>query len=341
MMQEQLPGLLKRYFAQQTTAEETVQVIHWLAAHAVTASEMEGLMDEVWAEGGETPLNTAAGREILQAVFTADVQQTAPAATHPARIRSIRSRWFSVAASLLLLGSLCWWYARRQPVPENETTAVSWQQLHNTGTHVKHLHLADGSQVWLSPGSSLYYPTATFPDRRLLRISGEAYFTVAANVARPMSVLAESTVTHVLGTAFHIAAYPEESTVYVSLLQGKVSVMADSSSNAPQYLHPGQALTWNKPTGIGTVQGFDSSIALAATRGQMAFYELSLQDALQRVAHRFGLTIQVSAALVPVLQQQKVTGVFTQEKQEDMIRNILFVYGYHYTINGSVVTILP
>jgi hypothetical protein len=80
---------------------------------------------------------------------------------------------------------------------------------------------------------------------------------------------------------------------------------------------------------------------MACMKGHFIFQDLRLLDALHRVAARFALTIEADPALLLRLQAKKVTGVFGEENAEEMIRNLLFVHGYHYRITQRLVTILP
>ncbi|GGH65709.1 hypothetical protein HNQ91_002024 [Filimonas zeae] len=99
------------------------------------------------------------------------------------------------------------------------------------------LELEDGTKVWLNAASSLRYPVAFNGRERVVEVSGEAYFEVAANARKPFIVKAGKHTVHVLGTHFNISAYPEETTVNTTLLEGSVRV---TNGEVAQYLNPGQ-----------------------------------------------------------------------------------------------------
>ena len=92
------------------------------------------------------------------------------------------------------------------------------------------LTLPDGSNVWLNAASSISFPTAFGGQERRVRISGEAYFEVAHDAAKPFKVDIEgkATVT-VLGTHFNINAYADDNAIRTTLLEGKVQVETGSS----------------------------------------------------------------------------------------------------------------
>lgn len=88
------------------------------------------------------------------------------------------------------------------------------------------LTLSDGSKVWLNNASSLRYPTAFRGDRRVVELTGEAYFEIASRAAQPFFVKVGNEVVTVLGTSFNIMAYPDEGNTQTTLLTGAVRVSA-------------------------------------------------------------------------------------------------------------------
>jgi len=90
--------------------------------------------------------------------------------------------------------------------------------------------LADGSKVWLNAASSITYPTAFTGAERKITMTGEAYFEVAHNAAKPFIVSKNAVSVQVLGTHFNVNAYDDEAEIKVTLLEG--SVKATSSNNS-------------------------------------------------------------------------------------------------------------
>jgi len=89
------------------------------------------------------------------------------------------------------------------------------------------LILSDGSKVWLNAASSISFPTAFPASERRVKVSGEVYFEVMGNKARPFIVDVEGkTSVEVLGTHFNINSYPEEQSIKTTLLEGLVRVGA-------------------------------------------------------------------------------------------------------------------
>ncbi|MGN6421331.1 MAG: FecR family protein [Pseudobacter sp.] len=99
------------------------------------------------------------------------------------------------------------------------------------------LVLADGSMVWLNAGSSIRFPVGFSGKTRSVEITGEAYFEVAKNAAKPFEVSVGDMKVEVLGTNFNINAYKEEKSISTTLLEGSVRVV---SGKQKLLLKPGQ-----------------------------------------------------------------------------------------------------
>jgi ferric-dicitrate binding protein FerR (iron transport regulator) len=97
----------------------------------------------------------------------------------------------------------------------------------NTSGKELRVHLSDGSTVTLSDGGRLQY-RKDFGDEpfREVFLTGEAFFQVARDAARPFLVHTDEVVTRVLGTSFRVRASEDNREVVVSVTTGKVSVYA-------------------------------------------------------------------------------------------------------------------
>jgi transmembrane sensor len=98
--------------------------------------------------------------------------------------------------------------------------------------------LSDGTLVWLNSSSSIKYPVSFYENKRIIELTGEAYFEVAKNVNKPFIVKAAKMDVHVLGTHFNINAYSNETEINTTLLEGSVRVNA--VNNKPITLRPEQ-----------------------------------------------------------------------------------------------------
>ena len=87
--------------------------------------------------------------------------------------------------------------------------------------------LADGSKVWLNAASSLRFPTSFTGGERKVELTGEGYFEVVHNAAKPFKVSLgklDGAEIEVLGTHFNVNAYDDETAIKTTLLEGSVKV---------------------------------------------------------------------------------------------------------------------
>lgn len=88
-----------------------------------------------------------------------------------------------------------------------------------------HIVLPDGSKVWLNAGSVFKYPKKFNAEVRTVElIEGHAFFEIQHENKHPFVVKTKTLNVTVLGTAFDVRAYKNETTTKVSVVTGKVGV---------------------------------------------------------------------------------------------------------------------
>jgi len=148
------------------------------------------------------------------------------------------------------------------------------------------LVLSDGTKVILNAASSIKYPTAFTGKDRRVEITGEAYFEVAHNAARPFKVTCTGQTITVLGTHFNVNAYADEPAVKTTLLEGSVSVAAVADNTI---IKPGQQaiLTQNK----FRVLAIDTDEVIAWKQGMFRFNGTPLATIMKQVARWYNVDV--------------------------------------------------
>jgi ferric-dicitrate binding protein FerR (iron transport regulator) len=91
--------------------------------------------------------------------------------------------------------------------------------------------LPDGTRVWLNSGSKLTYNKQYNTKTREVQLSGEAYFSVVTNPARPFIVQTGTINIKAVGTKFNVKAYPEDGSIVTTLESGKVIIEGKDNEN--------------------------------------------------------------------------------------------------------------
>jgi len=176
------------------------------------------------------------------------------------------------------------------------------------------VRLPDGTRVWLNAASSLHYPTSMSQARRVVELTGEAYFEVAHNKAKPFVVVTASQDIEVLGTHFNVNSYQDEINTVTTLIEGSVKV---STEKQQMLLKPGQQ-------SIGTdnrlkVLTADMEQALAWKNGQIRFSNATLEEILKQAARWYNIDIRYNGTL-PVV---KLTGAISRSDNMDVLLKLL------------------
>lgn len=179
------------------------------------------------------------------------------------------------------------------------------------------VQLPDGTKVWLNAASTLKYPMKFVGEERVVELEGEAYFEVqnikydsqnsklgSTGRSIPFKVVSKGQTVEVLGTAFNVAAYPDQYLLQTTLVEGSVSVL--SSEKTPgaystpfAILKPGeQALV--RGSHIETKQ-VDVSQYTAWMEGYFYFNGHSPQDAFAQLGRWYDIDV-IYLKNVPTIQ---------------------------------------
>lgn len=209
------------------------------------------------------------------------------------RVSSSRRRVLSGLASLATLGVIGWQYprVRHEWLARTADYRTGTGEIHATG-------LADGSRIWLAPGSALDvdYSAAL---RRLRLHEGEIHVQTAADAQRDFVIDTAVARLRALGTRFNVRLH--ERGLQLAVLEGAVEVSAAGSVSV---VEAGQRLRVDA-AGIGPTQLADPD-ADAWIRGilmadQMPLAELVAELSRYRPGH---------LGVAPEIADLPVAGVF-------------------------------
>jgi len=151
-----------------------------------------------------------------------------------------------------------------------------------------HLTLADGTNVWLDAASSITYPVAFTGSARKVAITGQVYFEVVHNAAKPFKVTVKGQTIEDLGTHFNINAYDDEAALKTTLLEGSVKVYENGQT---AILKPGQqSLTEAGSTSI-KVKNIDVEEVTAWKDGYFDLNKANLESIMRQVSRWYDVDV--------------------------------------------------
>lgn len=148
--------------------------------------------------------------------------------------------------------------------------------------------LPDGTLAQLNAASSIRYPIAFNGKTRQVEITGEVYFEVAHNAAKPFLVKSGEQVVKVLGTHFDVNAYADEPVTRTTLLEGSVEVTRTASGEISR-IKPGQQAILG--TGIFKIANVQTEDAVAWKNGYFKFSNESLESAMRKISRWYDVDI--------------------------------------------------
>ncbi|MFN8345239.1 MAG: FecR domain-containing protein [Spirosomataceae bacterium] len=214
-------------------------------------------------------------------------------------------RW---AASLVFLAGAAWLWTARQPehqVNYQDLIAVveeksARQEVINDGQTTKKIRLEDGTTVHLEKGSRLSFPLPFENKRREVVLSGEAFFEVTENPAKPFYVYSNELITRVLGTSFRISALEDGKQVMVKVQTGRVSVFKQNRVDVADpetkglLLLPNQQAVFNRTNELLNRSLVEVPIPIVAQKPliKRQFDEVKVAEVFEELEKLFGVEIR-------------------------------------------------
>ena len=225
-------------------------------------------------------------------------------------------------------------------VKDSSKTPLEYHQLSvpRAGEYI--MTLSDGTKVWLNSETEMKYPVVFDRGKREVFITGEAFFEVVKDSARPFIVHTPHTHTTVLGTSFNVKAYRDEQSVFTTLVEGSVLVEVTGNGDEPVariMLEPGMQAAWQEGDRAISVQPVNAANVAAWKDGKFIFTEEDLEKVLRVLSRWYGVNFICKDS-----QMEKYTfnGLINKdEKLESVLENLTLTGGPLFNVVGKNVYI--
>lgn len=182
--------------------------------------------------------------------------------------------------------------------------------------------LPDGTKVWLNSESQLKFPVAFVEGetRKVELVYGEAYFEVSSSLNHKganFKVFNRSQEIQVLGTEFNVKAYKDESHIYTTLVEGKVTV---SFNGEHKNLIPNEQSDLNFETNSLNIVTVDVYNEIAWKEGVFSFDEKSLKDIMKVLSRWYDMDV---IFINSNIEEEEFIGQLSKDQKiEDILSNI-------------------
>ena len=196
------------------------------------------------------------------------------------------------------------------------------------------LQLADGTKVWLNSETKLKFPVAFIEGqtRQVELLYGEAYFEVSPssnhNGSR-FNLKTQLQNIEVLGTAFNIKAYQNDTHIYTTLVEGMVDI---NSMGITRQLLPNQQSILNLDSEKLTINNIDVYNEISWKNGLFSFKGKPLKEIMIVLARWYDIDFEFNDER---LENVKFNGVLLKKQSLEEILTIIketeFINAYEIT----------
>ena len=211
--------------------------------------------------------------------------------------------------------------------------------------------LSDGTHVWLNASSSITFPTSFAGTERRVEITGEAYFEVAempassadhkkgknkvpfiVGINMPSGAAGEVLV---LGTHFNINAYPDESAIKTTLVEGAVTVRKGKKS---LNILPGQQASMSIQQADFKTSYPDIEEVLAWKNGRFKFNNTDAVSIMRQIARWYDVEVRTEGDLSAI----RFSGGISRKDNIEKLLEILESEGrVKFIRQGRNITVKP
>lgn len=297
------------------------KVQQWLADEDHVDEKNEALR-ELWKQAGEQKVPDGMQQSIQRMRQNLGMQSITSRRNYQLLI------WRAAAIFLLAVSSVSIYLMLEKERPEKDLV-----ECYIPTAEIRELTLPDGTYVMLNSKSILLYPEKFTGETRSVYLIGEANFKVKPDKKHPFIVKANDYQVTALGTGFNVNAYPENSELMATLLEGSVKVEFNNLlSNI--ILKPNEQLVYDKHTKAHNLRMPEIDDVTAWQRGELVFSNMYLEDIFTSLERKFPYAFVYSLHSL-----KKNTYSFRFSKQanlEEVMKIISQVVGnVNYVIKGN------
>ena len=192
------------------------------------------------------------------------------------------------------------------------------------------LILPDGSRVWLNSETTLRFPVQFTGGKRVVYLSGEAYFRVKKDTSAAFHVYTKQQEITVLGTTFNVSAYENDWFTETTLIEGKVAVEGGAERVV---MKPSEQYILDKRSGVGELKEVETEFYTSWIDGKFYFTSFTFEEIVKKLERWYDFTIIYEE---DDIRQMRFSGVINKHRPiEEMLRFLEKTTDIHFKISGK------
>ncbi|HMI59898.1 MAG TPA: FecR domain-containing protein [Puia sp.] len=258
-------------------------------------------------------------------------------------------RWM-VAAGILVIATtgVLYWHSRQGEGEQRAAVAVQAKEIVTKYGTRFYQELPDGSKLWLNAGSKVVYADNFLAGKRELTLEGEAFFDVHRDPKHPFIIHTGQVDVRVLGTTLNVRAYPEDSTIETTLINGKVEIDVKGRQKQTIVLRPSEKVSIavekkSLPIGddirlrtVAPDSAYGTIVETSWVEDKLVFRNVRMAEVAARMERWYNIRIRFDNGQY---QQQMLTGYFKDQPVENVMKALQVILGFHYKKENDMIHI--
>lgn len=317
---ETIDSLLPLYFHGRLDEKTSHEVEQWILANPENRKIAEKVCRIEQYLGAANEMKSLRSEEIMSLAHRnmAKVEQ---------HRKWTRSKWIGAAlfaTAMVTVG--VWLFFLRPDTPS--------QEVQNGLSEVKEYVLPDGTKVWLNSNSRLTFPERFQRRKRVVNLTGEAFFEVEKDAHRPFYVQAGDVVIKVVGTRFDVEAYAENTAIFsTTLVDGSVEMRYPLHGHKQTtVLSPGQRLSYDMESDRAFIAYVDVNSLTSWKTGSITLDHTPLRDVLKMIGNAYGVRFIINDTS---RLNDSCSGTFVRQPVGNILKTIECATGIHFKPSGN------
>ncbi len=316
--------LLVKYLLGEADALERQMAIDWINAHPDNERYF-AQFNFIWDESRQLACNTTLDENAAWERFAARAQQAEQAPPVANKIPLRPGLWAKAAAvlAIIALGSWLAWFLFAPP--KGDLLLVS------SGNNTLIDTLPDGSVITLNKNSSISYPAAFTARIRSVKLTGEAFFSIAHDKAKPFIIDAGTASIKVVGTTFNVKTTVAKTEIIVE--SGIVEV--SKNEKAIRLIKNQKAIVTSEGAEPEIEHNTDMLYNYYRTN-EFVCDNTPLWKLTEILNEAFGVSIYIAT---PEARDMPLTVTFQHEQLEDILKVVATTLNLQVERNGRNITL--
>lgn len=344
MTDQRFTELLGKRLAGEISPKELIELKELLSKSTVHRNEYENLTGYF---NDEKP-----GTNNIDSVFEKIKQQIA--VPEPKPVQNIEEpakrefvNWYRIAAviAFCICSFAAYYFFPDNSAGKNDIT--EWKVLQTPSGDKSKIILEDGTQVNLNSRTQLKYPASFSRKNREVYLNGEAFFDVKKDAEHPFIIHTKHMSIRVLGTAFDVKVYEDDSFIETTLVRGLIQITLNNKPAEKIILKPNQKFTLADKNNVNYAivpltyynskdSSSNSIMETSWLNDRLVFKNQTFVSIARDAERKYGVEIKFKDEKK---KDYTFTGKFEKESIDELLNALRYIENFSYKKEGNIIYI--